>query len=118
MVQSSFFKNQWPTIARKWTCITFTCHNCKEDHNTKDQQIMSRRLRLVEEMGLKTSRQLDSITEMLGQKKSGGNQVKTCASIVSEEAPSLIVIEKPEVEISIQEKKRETGPIEQGCKRI
>ena len=105
MVQSSFFKNQWPTITRKWTCITFTCHNCKEDHNTKDQQIMSRRLRLVEEMGLKTSRQLDSITEMLSQKKSGENHVKSYASVVSEEAPSLIVIEKPEVDMSKEEKK-------------
>ena len=105
MVQASFFRNQWPTIARKWTCITFTCPNCKEDHNTKDQQIMSRRVTLIEEMALKTSQQLESITELLSEKKSGQNQEKTYASVVSEEAPSLIVIEKPEVEISKEEKK-------------
>ena len=61
---------------------------------------MSRRVTLIEEMALKTSQQLESITELLIEKKSERNQEKTYASVVSEEAPSLIVIEKPEVEIS------------------
>ena len=69
MVQPSFLKSQWPTITRKWSCITFTCHGCREDANTKESQIMSQRLRQVEEMALDTSKKLNDITELLTAKK-------------------------------------------------
>ena len=105
MVQPSFLKNQWPTIARKWTCITFTCPDCREDANTKEQQVMSKRVRLLEEQGLRTSKQLDDIMEILSQNKSPVNPSKSYATAVSGEAPSLIVIEKPEKELSSDEKK-------------
>ena len=111
MVQPSFFRNQWPTIAKKWTCITFTCPNCREDANTKEQHVMSKRVRLLEEQGLKTSKQLDDIMEVLSQNKSPVNTSKSYATAALGEAPSLIVIEKPEQEISSDEKKVKIGEL-------
>ena len=108
MVQPSFLKNQWPTILRKWTCITFTCPNCREDAKTKQEHIMSQRMRLVEERTIKTDKKLDDITELLLQKKSQENEVqtaKTFASVVRQDSPSLIIIDKPEKEMSKDEKK-------------
>ena len=106
MVQPSFLKNQWPNIARKWSCITFTCHNCREDINTKQDHIMSQRLRLMEEMYLKCSKQLDGITESLSIKDQDGvvNHGKSYASVAAE-SPSLIVVEKGNEEPSEQETK-------------
>ena len=106
MVQPSILKNQWPTIARKWSCITFTCHNCREDINTKQDHIMSQRLRLMEEMYLKCSKQLDDITENLNIKdqeivKNNGKSYAAAAA----ESPSLIVIEKGKEAPSEQETK-------------
>ena len=94
MVQPSFLKSQWPTISRKWPCITFTCPNCREDAKTKADHIMTQRVRVLEETSLKTSKQLDDIIEMLGNRNVQGtsSDVKTYASAASNEAPSLIVI--------------------------
>lgn len=110
MVQTSFFKNQWSTIARKWPCITFTCDMCREDAHTKQEIIMSQRVRSLEEMALDTSQKLNAITEMLSSKKEEtyddkiANTRKSYAA-VTQETPSLIVIGKAEQEASEEEKK-------------
>ena len=69
MVQKSFLNSQWPTISRKWPCIVFMCHNCREDSKTKEDHIMSQRVRLLEESATKTTKQLEAITELLSDKK-------------------------------------------------
>ena len=106
MVQPSFLKSQWPTISRKWPCITFTCPNCREDAKTKEEHVMARRVRLLEENNLKTSKKLEEIAEMLGNRNTQGmsSDVKTFANAVANEGPSLIVIEKPDEEVSRDEK--------------
>ena len=108
MVAPSFLKSQWPTIARKWPCITFTCHNCREDAHTKEDLIMSRRVTLVEEMALKTSKQLENIMDILSEPKEiTPTQGKSyAAAAASSEAPSLIIVEKPEENVTTEENKR------------
>lgn len=108
MVQPSFLRNQWPTLAKKWFCITFTCHNCREDTRTKEDHIMSQRVRHLEEMALKTSEQLNHITDMLSKKDdatpscSGMNYAAVASN---KEAPALIIVEKPEDESTDEERK-------------
>ena len=118
MVQPSFLKSQWPTISRKWSCITFTCHGCREDANTKESQIMSQRLRQVEEMALDTSKKLNDITELLTAKKIDNVPAdcsKSYAGVASREAPSLIVIEKPEQETSDSDRKNKMNELKQAA---
>ena len=108
MVAPSFLKSRWPTISRKWPCITFTCHNCREEAHTKEDLIMSRRVTLVEEMALKTSKQLDDIMDILSAPKEiTPTQGKSYAAAASSgEAPSLIIVEKPEENLTTAEKKK------------
>ena len=67
---------------------------------------MARRVRLLEENNLKTSKKLEEIAEMLGNRNTQGmsSDVKTFANAVANEGPSLIVIEKPDEEVSRDEK--------------
>ena len=108
MVQKSFLNSQWPTISRKWPCIVFMCHNCREDSKTKEDHIMSQRVRLLEESASKTSKQLDVITELLTEKQlvlpTPGKSFADVAS-KKEDAPSLIIVDKSEEEPSESERK-------------
>ena len=108
MVQKSFLNSQWPTISRKWPCIVFLCHNCREDSKTKEDQIMSQRVRLLEESASKTSKQLEVITELLSEKQlvlpTPGKSFADAAS-KKEDAPSLIIVDKPDQEPSESERK-------------
>ena len=116
MVAPSFLKSQWPTIARKWPCITFTCHNCREDAKTKEDHIMSQRVTILEEMARKASKQLDDITGMLSEAKDVPlAQGKTYATAARNEAPSLIIVEKPEENISQAEKKKKMDELKKAA---
>ena len=63
-------------------------------------------MRLLEENNLKTSKKLDEIAEFLGNRKTQGmsSDVKSYANVVNNESPSLIVIAKPDEEVSRDEK--------------
>lgn len=118
MVTASFLKNQWPAISRKWSCITFTCHNCREDSNTKGDHIMSQRLRLVEEKALETSKKLDDITELLSSKQQVNmtpQNAMSYAAAVTEEAPSVIIIEKSEREDTEGERKEKMNELKKAA---
>ena len=69
---------------------------------------MSRRVTLVEEMALKTSKQLDDIMDILSTPKEiTPTQGKSYAAAASSgEAPSLIIVEKPEENLTTAEKKK------------
>ena len=98
MVQPSFLKNQWSNLEKKYPCITFTCPRCKEDVKTKEQAIMSSRVRLLEEDSLKSNRRLDEIMDLLKTIANGtkqGNEPATYSSVLAQDGPSLIVIDKP-----------------------
>ena len=116
MVQKSFLNSQWPTISRKWPCIVFMCHNCREDSKTKEDHIMSQRVRLLEESASKTSKQLDVITELLTEKQlvlpTPGKSFADVAS-KKEDAPSLIIVDKSEEEPSESERKSRMEELKQ-----
>ena len=118
MVQPSFLKNQWSTISRKWPCITFTCHNCREDALTKEDHIMSQRVSAIEEMALNTSKKLNEITEILNARPKQDvpvQQGNSYAAAASRDAPSLIIVEKPEEEPSEQEKKKQMDELKKAA---
>ena len=103
MVQPSFLRNQWPTINRKWSCITFTCHNCREDANTKQELIMSQRVRVLEEMAQDTNKKLNDLTDALINKKQDASMLHDSGNSyagVTKGTPSLIIIGEPEKEVS------------------
>lgn len=108
MVQPSFLRNQWPTLNRKWACITFTCHNCREDVHTKQEHIMSQRVRLLEETAQDTSKKLNDLIDILGNKQNASiaNSSGKSYAGVTQETPTLIVIGKPENEVSHDVKKQ------------
>ena len=56
MIQPSFLRNQWTTMMKKWPCMTFTCPFCRENVKTKEEAIMSGRVRLLEESSLKSNK--------------------------------------------------------------
>ena len=100
MIQPSFLKNNWPNLQRKYPCVTFTCDSCREDIKTKEEAVMSSRVRLLEESSLKNTKQLEEIKELLESaaknKAQIEGEVKEIKSI--KETPALIVVEKPEAE--------------------
>jgi hypothetical protein len=102
MVQTSFLKNQWPNISRKWACLTFTCLACKEDAKTKQETVMSGRVRLLEETALKTNKQLEDIKSLLTTVINNRSQNEEKSNTVSDpelkETPTLIVVEKADQE--------------------
>lgn len=112
MVQTSLLKNQWPNILNKWTCITFTCPTCKEDFKTKEEAVMSSRVRLLEENSLKSNKQLDEIKELLttvltNQAQSSDNiETQKAPGKPAEETPTLIVVEKAENEEQTDEENK------------
>ena len=103
-IPPSFLKHQWPSLVKNWPSITFTCNLCKEDMKTKQDVIMSQRVRLLEESSLKTAKRFDDIMEILTsiQEKptapAPNEKPTTYSSMAAKDTPSVIVIEKPESE--------------------
>ena len=116
MIQPSFLRNQWPNMSKKWPCLVFWCPACREDIKTKEDVIMSGRVRLLEENALKTSKQLEDIKELLtNANNTRAEDIKDLVTVMknrppkedeidtvidqeSKETPTLIVVEKAEVE--------------------
>ena len=101
MIQLSFFKNQWSAMMNKWPCLTFTCPTCREDIKTKEDIVMSSRVRLLEENAFKTNKQLENILTLLTTEKATSEEKPiTYRDIAAKEppmqTPSLIVVEKSE----------------------
>ena len=108
MVQASFFQKQWPNFLNNWPCISFICLDCREDVNTKENVVMSSRVRLLEESGLKTNEKLEDNTRQLSEirellEKVVNAPVKVSAPTYLEaltkpvkpkDTPALIVIDK------------------------
>ena len=107
MVQTSFLNNLWPNLQRKWPCITFTCTLCREDMKTKQDVLMSGRVRLLEENSLHTRKRLEEIADMISgladKKLPEENQRPTYRDMAVRDAPSVIVVDKAVVELSKEE---------------
>ena len=98
MVQPSFLRNQWSNIRNKWPCLTFTCSSCRENIKTREEAVMSGRVRLLEENSVKTNRQLEEIKDLLTtviNKPSHEDKAEPDTNKSTRESPSLIVVEKP-----------------------
>ena len=97
MIQPSFLKNNWPNLQRKYPCITFTCDSCREDIKTKEEAVMSGRVRLLEETSLKNTKQLEEIKELLeAAAKNKDQKGEASENKPIRETPALIVVEKSE----------------------
>lgn len=99
MIQPSFLRNQWGTMMKKWPCMTFTCPLCRENVKTKEEAIMSGRVRLLEETSLKSNKRLEDIMDLLNtlvtKPQEEGNLRDTYSNVLTKDGPSLIVIDKP-----------------------
>ena len=91
-------------MLQKYPSITFTCSGCREDVKTKQEAIMSARLRLLEENSLKTNKQLEDIKELLTAVTNKSQNVESTEPVVKE-TPTLIVVEKADVEQNEDETK-------------
>ena len=136
MIQSSFFNSQWPTIKKKWLCITFTCPSCREDIKTRDETTMSSRVRLLEESSLKTNKQLEDIlgllttvinnpppnkevingliTTAMNNLPQSEEKLESVSDQEAKEAPTLIVVEKAENE-EVQDTKKLFSEVTKGA---
>ena len=107
MIQSTFLKNQWNNFVKKYPSMTFSCPKCREDMKTKQEVVMSGRVRLLEEHALNTRNRLDEIVGILGKladkKVPVDNQAPTYADIATKNEPSVIVVDKADEEQDAEE---------------
>ena len=99
MVRPSFLKSEWPNLYRNWPCLVFMCDGCREDLKTKENVMMSGRVRLLEENAVKANKQLEEIKDLLttvvNNKDANGSG---SSKPVLKETPTLIVVEKADEE--------------------
>ena len=98
MMQASFVKNMWQNMLKNWPSLTFTCPTCRENMKTKEESIMSARVRLLEENVLKSDKKLENIMELLTKLSNQPElteKPKSYSDIVAADAPSAIVIDEP-----------------------
>lgn len=98
MMQPSFVKNMWQNMVKKWPSLTFTCPTCRENVKTKEDAVMSSRVRLLEENALKSDKKLEDIMELLTKLVNNpdvNETPKSYSDVVATEPPSAIVIDKP-----------------------
>ena len=119
MIQPSFYKAK---ILKNWPCVTFICPDCREDVRAKDEVVMSSRIRLLEENGLKTNQQLEETNNQLQEIKDllsnlGKEKPQTYASVTAkdENTPSVIIIEKPAEALDEEESKAKIAEVTQAA---
>ena len=65
LIQKSFLQNTWPGMSQKWPCLNFICPTCIEDCKTKEDVVMSSRVRVLEENSLATNKKQGEISDLL-----------------------------------------------------